>query len=182
MRRAIDFTLNGEAITVEVDSGRALLWVLRSDLGLTGTKYGCGERECGACTVLVNGRPVFACRTPVRSVQGREVVTIEGLADGDTLHPVQRGFVDHGAFQCGFCTPGMIMRAAAFLQRSPDPSEAEIVSGLDTNLCRCGTYNRIVRAVLQAAEELRGTADGAGAGGDGVGAASGASGVGEDGS
>ena len=162
MRREIDFVLNGETTTVEVDTGRPLLWVLRSDLGLTGTKYGCGERECGACTVLVNGRPVFACRTRVRSVQGREVTTIEGLAQGGELHPVQQGFADHGAFQCGFCTPGMIMRATAFLQRNPDPSEAEIVSGLEANLCRCGAYNRIVRAVRQAAEEMRGTADRAG--------------------
>lgn len=154
MPRATDFILNGEPTTVEGGDRRPLLWVLRSDLGLTGTKYGCGARECGACTVLLNGSPVFACRTPVRSVAGREVTTIEGLAEGDELHPVQEAFVDHGALQCGFCTPGMIMRAVGFLGRNPAPSEDEIASGLETNLCRCGTYNRIVRAVKQAAEEM----------------------------
>jgi nicotinate dehydrogenase subunit A len=118
MPRAIQFSLNGEPVEIDVDSRRPLLWVLRTELGLTGTKYGCGERECGACTVLLNGRPTFSCRTPLRSVQGREVTTIEGLAENGNLHPVQRAFADHDALQCGFCTPGMIMGAVGLLRRN----------------------------------------------------------------
>ncbi|HSM59257.1 MAG TPA: (2Fe-2S)-binding protein [Longimicrobiales bacterium] len=156
MRRAIQFTLNGRPAEVEADAQRLLLWVLRTDLGLTGTKYACGERECGACTVLVDGRPVFSCRTRVGSVQGREVTTIEGLAAADgTLHPVQKAFVEHGALQCGFCTPGMIMRAVGFLNRNPAPAAEDVARGMEPNLCRCGTYTRVVDAVQQAARELR---------------------------
>jgi carbon-monoxide dehydrogenase small subunit len=156
MRRAIDFILNGEPTSIDVDTRRLLLWVLRSDLGLTGTKYGCGERQCGACMVLVDGRPTFSCRSRIASVQGREVTTIEGLAGADgTLHPVQQAFADHGALQCGFCTPGMIMSAVGFLNRNPDPGPEEIAEGLEGNLCRCGTYNRVVDAVEQAARELQ---------------------------
>jgi aerobic-type carbon monoxide dehydrogenase small subunit (CoxS/CutS family) len=158
MKRVIQFLLNGEPTEIDVEPRRPLLWVLRADLGLTGTKYGCGERECGACTVLLEGRPIYACRTPVSSVQDREVVTIEGLAGPEDLHPVQQAFADHGALQCGFCTPGMIMRAAGLLQRNPDPTEEDIAAGLESNLCRCGTYNRIIRAVRQAAEAMQGDA------------------------
>ncbi|MEJ2205113.1 MAG: (2Fe-2S)-binding protein, partial [Gemmatimonadota bacterium] len=139
MPRAIQFSLNGEPVEIDVDSRRPLLWVLRTELGLTGTKYGCGERECGACTVLLNGRPTFSCRTPLRSVQGREVTTIEGLAENGNLHPVQRAFADHDALQCGFCTPGMIMGAVGLLRRNPDPSPEEIAEGLEGHICRCGT-------------------------------------------
>ena len=155
MRRAIQFRLNGEPVEVDVDSQRPLLWVLRTEFGLTGTKYGCGERECGACTVLLDGRPVFSCRTAVRSAQGREVITIEGLERNGTLHPVQQAFADHDALQCGFCTPGMIMGAVGLLRRNPDPSPDEIASGLEGNLCRCGTYNRVIEAVRTAAEALQ---------------------------
>jgi len=155
MKRVIQFLLNGEPTEIDVEPRRPLLWVLRADLGLTGTKYGCGERECGACTVLLEGTPIFSCRTPVSAVQDREVVTIEGLADNDGLHPVQQAFADHDALQCGFCTPGMIMRAVGFLRRNPDPSAEDIAAGLETNLCRCGTYNRVVRAVQQAARQLQ---------------------------
>ena len=155
MKRAVDFILNGEAISLDVDTRRLLLWVLRSDLGLTGTKYGCGERQCGACMVLVDGRPTYSCRARIASVQGREVTTIEGLAaDDGTLHPVQQAFAEHGALQCGFCTPGMIMNAVGFLRRNPDPSPEEVASGLEGNLCRCGTYNRIIEAVRTAAGRL----------------------------
>jgi len=155
MPRAIQFTLNGESVEIDVDSRRPLLWVLRTELGLTGTKYGCGERECGACTVLLNGRPTFSCRTPLRSVQGREVTTIEGLAENGKLHPVQQAFADHDALQCGFCTPGMIMGAVGLLQRNPDPSAEEIAEGLEGHICRCGTYNRVVEAVRTAAQALQ---------------------------
>lgn len=155
MRRAIQFRLNGEPVELDVDSRRPLLWVLRTELGLTGTKYGCGERECGACTVLLDGRPAFSCRTAVSSAQGREVITIEGLEQNGSLHPVQQAFADHDALQCGFCTPGMIMGAVGLLRRNPDPSPEEIAAGLEGHLCRCGTYNRVVEAVRTAAETLQ---------------------------
>jgi carbon-monoxide dehydrogenase small subunit len=155
MPRAIQFMVNGEPVEIDVDSRRPLLWVLRTELGLTGTKYACGERECGACTVLLDGRPTFSCRTPVRSAQGREVTTIEGLAENGKLHPVQQAFADHDALQCGFCTPGMIMGAVGFLRRNPDPSPEEIAEGLEGHLCRCGTYNRVVDAVRAAAQALQ---------------------------
>jgi aerobic-type carbon monoxide dehydrogenase small subunit (CoxS/CutS family) len=155
MREAVRFRLNGEPVEIEVDSGRMLLWVLRTELGLTGTKYGCGESHCGACTVLVDDRPVVSCRTTVRSAQGRAVTTIEGLETGGVLHPVQRAFAEHDALQCGYCTPGMILGALALLRRNPDPSAAEIAAGLEGHLCRCGTYNRVVQAVRSAAEEMQ---------------------------
>jgi carbon-monoxide dehydrogenase small subunit len=155
MPRAIQFMVNGEPVEIDVDSRRPLLWVLRTELGLTGTKYACGERECGACTVLLDGRPTFSCRTPVRSAQGREVTTIEGLAENGKLHPVQQAFADHDALQCGFCTPGMIMGAVGFLRRNPDPSPEQIAEGLEGHLCRCGTYNRVVDAVRAAAQALQ---------------------------
>ncbi|MDP2956131.1 MAG: (2Fe-2S)-binding protein [Longimicrobiales bacterium] len=154
MPQAIRFTLNGQATEIDVDPGRPLLWVLRTDLGLTGTKYGCGERECGSCTVLLDGRPVTSCRTPVRSVQGREVTTIEGLEKDGKLHPVQQAFADHDALQCGFCTPGLIMGAVGFLQRNPDPTPEEIREGLEGHLCRCGTHVRVIQAVQAAARTL----------------------------
>lgn len=154
MTDAIQFVLNGRPTEVDVDPGRLLLWVLRTDLGLTGTKYGCGERECGSCVVLVDGRATYACRTPVRSVQGREVTTIEGLARDGRLHPVQQAFADHDALQCGFCTPGLIMGAVAFLQRNPEPTPEQIAEGLEGHLCRCGTYVRVIEAVRAAALTL----------------------------
>jgi nicotinate dehydrogenase subunit A len=154
MRETIRFRLNGRDTTLETDGTRRLLWVLRNDLGLTGTKYGCGIMRCGACTVLVNGNPVRTCRTPLSSVQGTEVVTIEGLANGDDLHPLQEEFAERGAFQCGYCTSGMILEAYSLLQRNPHPTREQIVSGMDRNLCRCGAHKRIVEAIEAAAARL----------------------------
>lgn len=151
MPQLIQFRLNGIPTEIDVDPRRHLLWVLRTDLGLTGTKYGCGERECGACTVLLDGRPIFSCRTPVRSVHGREVTTVEGLEENGALHPVQKAFAEHDALQCGFCTPGLVMRTVGLLARNPDPSEEDIRAGLEGHLCRCGTHVRVVQAVQTAA-------------------------------
>jgi nicotinate dehydrogenase subunit A len=154
MRETIRFRLNGRDTTLETDGTRRLLWVLRNDLGLTGTKYGCGIMRCGACTVLVNGNPVRTCRTPLSSVQGADVLTIEGLANGDDLHPLQEEFAERGAFQCGYCTSGMILEAYSLLQRNPHPTREQIVSGMDRNLCRCGAHKRIVEAIEAAAARL----------------------------
>ena len=155
MDKTIRFTLNGEDVAVTTSPERMLLWVLRTDLGLTGAKYNCGEGFCGACTVLVDGRPERSCQFPVAKVEGRRVLTIEGLSRGDKLHPLQQAFAEHGALQCGFCTPGMILAAYALLLRKPDPTEAEIADALEINICRCGTYNRIVAAVRQASQALK---------------------------
>ena len=155
MPQAIRFTLNGAPTEIDVDPERSLLWVLRTELGLTGTKYGCGEEECGACTVLLDGRPAYACGTPVRSAEGRAVTTIEGLARDGKLHPVQQAFADHDALQCGFCTPGMVLGAVAFLARNPDPTPAAIRAGLEGHLCRCGTHVRVIQAVQAAARTVR---------------------------
>ncbi|MCG6955701.1 MAG: (2Fe-2S)-binding protein [Gemmatimonadetes bacterium] len=154
MRETIRFRLNGRDTTLETDGTRRLLWVLRNDLGLTGTKFGCGIMRCGACTVLVNGNPVRTCRTPLSSIQGADVLTIEGLANGDDLHPLQEEFADRGAFQCGYCTSGMILEAYSLLQRNPHPTREQIVSGMDRNLCRCGAHKRIVEAIEAAAARL----------------------------
>jgi aerobic-type carbon monoxide dehydrogenase small subunit (CoxS/CutS family) len=156
MIQKIQFTLNGEPVQLTVDGDRMLLWVLRTDLGLTGTKYGCGESYCGACTVLVNHEAVRSCQTRVKDVQGQDVVTIEGLAKNGELHPLQKAFMAHDALQCGFCTPGMIINAYALLRKNPRPSVSQIIEGMDENLCRCGAYNRIVQAVQAAAEATRG--------------------------
>ena len=149
--RVVSFTLNGKPTRVTVDETRMLLWVLRDDLGLTGTKFGCGQALCGSCTVLVNDQAVRSCATPVGDVEGKQVLTIEGLAKGDTLHPVQEAFVKHLAFQCGFCTPGMILGAYALLQKNPKPTRAQIIAHMDDHLCRCGAHARIVDAVETAA-------------------------------
>jgi aerobic-type carbon monoxide dehydrogenase small subunit (CoxS/CutS family) len=153
MNETIHFTLNGKPTTLTVDSNRMLLWVLRTDLGLTGTKYGCGENLCGACTVLLNNEAVRSCQTTMKDVQGKEVVTIEGLAKDGALHPLQKAFMEHDALQCGYCTPGMIMNAYAFLQKNPGPSFSDIIQGMEDNLCRCGAHNRIVQAIQAAAKE-----------------------------
>ncbi len=155
MKRVVGFVLNGDPAAPDVDPRRRLLWVLRSDLQLTGTKYGCGEQQCGACTVLVDGRPTLSCAVPVSSVEGREVVTIEGLAKGDVLHPVQRAFADNDALQCGFCTPGMILGSVALLRRYPDPTDGQIRTALERHLCRCGTHVRVLRAVHDASRAMR---------------------------
>jgi carbon-monoxide dehydrogenase small subunit len=156
MEENVQFKLNGKPTALIVDSDRALLGVLRTDLGLTGTKYGCGESFCGACTVLVNNEAVRSCQTAVRDVRGKEVVTIEGLAKAGTLHPLQKAFMQHDALQCGYCTPGMIMNAYAFLRKNPRPSLSDIMQGMDDNLCRCGAHNRIVQAIQVAAKEMGG--------------------------
>jgi aerobic-type carbon monoxide dehydrogenase small subunit (CoxS/CutS family) len=154
MIESLQFTLNGKPQTITVDSDRLLLWVLRTDLGLTGTKYGCGESYCGACTVLVDNQVVRSCQTTMKDVQGKEVVTIEGLAKNGDLHPIQKVFMDHDALQCGYCTPGMIMTAYAFLQKKPRPSMTYIINEMNDNLCRCGAHTRIVQAIQAAAEEM----------------------------
>src|SRR5512136_1899217 len=147
MKETIGFKLNGKPITLEVEGDRKLLWVLRTDLGLTGTKYGCGMALCGACTVVIGKEAVRSCMVPIREVQGKEVTTIEGLAKGDKLHPLQSAFAEHGAVQCGFCTPGMIMTAYSMLLKNPKLTRKQIIEGMDNNLCRCSDHQRIVQAI-----------------------------------
>jgi len=149
---AFTLLVNGSEHHVEVQPEKPLLYVLRDDLGLTGAKYGCGEGQCGACTVLVEGSPVRSCRMQVSSAAGRKITTIEGLARGEKLHPVQQAFLELEAFQCGYCTPGMILAAASLLDGNPHPTEGQIISHMDGNICRCGTYGRIMKAVRRAAE------------------------------
>jgi aerobic-type carbon monoxide dehydrogenase small subunit (CoxS/CutS family) len=151
-RATTSLRVNGADYPVSFDRDRSLLHVLREELGLTGTKYGCGEGECGACKVLVDGVAVRSCLTPLGEAAGRSITTIEGLADGDVLHPVQQAFVDVGAFQCGFCTPGMILAAVSLLARNPHPDETEIRAAMDGNICRCGGYLRIIQAIQRAAQ------------------------------
>ena len=152
----IAFKLNGKSVHLEVDGNRTLLWVLRTELGLTGTKFGCGAGLCGCCTVLVNLKATRSCLLPVREIQDQEVVTIEGLADDGQLHPLQKAFMEHDALQCGYCTPGMILTAASLLHANPQPTEGQIVAGMEQNFCRCGTHPRIIRAVQTAAAEMKG--------------------------
>jgi nicotinate dehydrogenase subunit A len=149
------FTVNGKEHTVDAPPERSLLSVLREELELTGAKYGCGEGECGACTVLVDGEAVRSCRARIAAIAGKKVITIEGLAPEGQLHPVQAAFLKHEAFQCGYCTPGMIMHTAAFLQATPNPTEEQIIGGMNRSMCRCGTYQRIVAAVREAAQSGR---------------------------
>lgn len=147
MKRIVQFKLNGGPVDLDTDDQRMLLWVLRTDLGLTGAKYGCGEGICGACAVVVDGEARRSCLTPLSQVAGSDVLTIEGLGKEGQLHPLQQSFIDHGAFQCGYCTPGMLMDAYAMLQNDPRPSHDKIVSQMDRNLCRCGAHQRIVKAI-----------------------------------
>jgi carbon-monoxide dehydrogenase small subunit len=156
MITTIEFKLNHEQIRLSVDSERTLLWVLRSDLGLTGTKYGCGRGACGACTVLVGQEAVRSCTIPVIDVKGKDVLTIEGLARNGHLHPIQQAFVAHNALQCGFCTPGMILTAYSLLLANPAPTAANIIESMEDNLCRCGSHQRIVQAIQDAAKAMRG--------------------------
>lgn len=156
MNQTIQFTLNGKSTKILVDGDRPLLWVLRTDLELTGTKFGCGEGFCGACTVLVDGEAVRSCQTAVKEIQGKEVVTIEGLAGNGKLHPLQKAFMEHDALQCGFCTPGMILNAYSLLHENSQPTESEIVAGMEDNLCRCGAHKRIVEAIQSAAQAMKG--------------------------
>lgn len=152
----IEFKLNHKQVRLKVDGERRLLWVLRSDLGLTGPKYGCGEGICGGCTVLINQRAARSCQISVKEIKGKEVLTIEGLARDGQLHPIQKAFIEHNAFQCGFCTPGMIMNAYGLLLEKPAATEAEIIQAMNDNLCRCGAHLRIVQAVQSAAKEMGG--------------------------
>jgi len=155
MEQTISFILNGKAVQPRVDGDRMLLWVLRSDLGLTGVKFGCGQALCGACTVLVDGAAVRSCSTPMKDVAGKQVLTIEGLFRDGKLDPIQDAFVKHAAFQCGFCTPGMILSAYALLASTPYPTRAEIIRHMDGNLCRCGSHVRVIAAIEEAARKGR---------------------------
>lgn len=154
MKETIKFKLNGRPTSLDVEGDRTLLWVLRTDLGLTGTKFGCGESLCGACTVVINKEPMRSCRLPIREVRGKEVITIEGLAKNGKLHPLQEKFIEHGAFQCGYCTPGMIMNAYGLLLKNLKPTRAQIVSGMEHNLCRCSAHKRIIQAIESASKKI----------------------------
>ena len=156
MNENISFTLNDKAVSVNTDGERPLLWVLRTDLGLTGTKYGCGKGLCGACTVIMDGMALRSCVIPVGSVKGKKVLTIEGLAKNGELHPIQEAFAKHDALQCGFCTPGMILNAYSLLLSNPEPTRQEIIEGMEYNLCRCGAHVRIIQAIEEAAQEMKG--------------------------
>ena len=151
MKQKISFKLNQKPVTLEVNGSESLLTVLRENLDMTGTKFGCGLGECGACTVLIDQRAERSCMVAVEDVAGKDITTIEGLSSNGTLHPIQKAFVSHDSMQCGFCTPGMIMNAYDFLLRNPTPSRTEIIKGMEENLCRCGSYNRIVDAIETAA-------------------------------
>ena len=152
----LELTVNGTPRRVEIDAGESLLSILRDALDLTGAKYGCGEAQCGACTVLVDGQPTPSCVTTATSVAGKSVTTIEGLEQKGQLHPVQEAFLEADAMQCGYCTAGMIVEAVALLRQTPDPSEAEVVRAMEKHVCRCCTYPRIVRAIRQAARAGKG--------------------------
>lgn len=154
MKQIIRLTINGETVEAAVEPNRTLLQFLREDLGLTGTKHGCGLGDCGACTVIMEGRAVNSCLVLAIQANGKDILTIEGLADGATLHPIQQAFVDKGAIQCGFCTPGMILSAKALLDSNPKPSEMEIRTAISGNLCRCTGYQKIVEAIEAAAETM----------------------------
>lgn len=155
MNETIEFKLNHKSLRLSTDGERMLLWVLRSDLGLTGTKYGCGKGICGACTVLINNKAFRSCQVPLKEIQGKEILTIEGLGQNGQLHPLQKAFIEQNALQCGFCTPGMILSAYSLLMEKPMPTERDIFQGMDDNLCRCGAHPRIVQAIQDAAIELR---------------------------
>jgi len=158
MDQTIRFILNGKPVSLSVDGERMLLWVLRTDLGLTGTKFGCGQNLCGACTVIVDGEAVRSCQYPVKDVAGKKVLTIEGLALEGRFHPLQEAFVKHEAMQCGYCTSGMILTAYDLLLKNPRPSRDEILKAMEDNLCRCGAHTRIVQAVQTAAAQMKGGA------------------------
>jgi aerobic-type carbon monoxide dehydrogenase small subunit (CoxS/CutS family) len=156
MEEKVQFELNGKQVEVQTEKNQTLLWVLRTQLGLTGTKYGCGEGFCGSCTVLMNNEAVRSCGIYMEDVAGAKVVTIEGLANGDVLHPVQQAFVENDALQCGYCTPGMIMNAVDLLNKNPEPTRQEIIEGMENNLCRCGAHTRIIRAIESASKVMKG--------------------------
>jgi len=155
MKKIINLTVNGEPFELAVESNRTLADALREDLNFTGVKKGCGIGDCGACTVLMDGLPVFSCLVLVVEADGHDIMTIEGVADGTELHPIQKSFIEQGAIQCGFCTPGMILNAYALLKANPDPTEDDIRRALSGNLCRCTGYQKIVEAIQSAAKEIR---------------------------
>lgn len=155
MDTKITFIVNGTEKTINTDPQRSLLDVLREELYITGPKYGCGEGKCGTCTVLLNGRYVRSCVTPVSMANKKKITTIEGLPEGDSLHPVQQAFLDEGAIQCGYCTPGMILTAVALLNKTPNPTDEEITEWMDGNICRCNGYTKIFNAIRNAATQIR---------------------------
>lgn len=154
MKKSINFILNGNPVSLEVQGEESLLTVIRTYLEHTGTKYGCGIGECGACTVLMDKEPVQSCMILAEDIAGKEIMTIEGLRVEGELHPLQKAFISHDALQCGFCTSGMIMKAYGFLSQNPNPSREKIIAGMESNLCRCGAYNRIVDAIETAGKEM----------------------------
>lgn len=156
MAKSITFTLNGKKTRAEIDPGQTLLWVLRNHFGLTGTKFGCGNGFCGACTVLIDNEAVRSCSVPFGDVEGKKVITIEGLSANGKLHPLQQAFVDNDALQCGYCTPGMILTAYALLRKNPSPTRKQIIEGMEDNLCRCGAHPRIIKAIDEAAKKMKG--------------------------
>jgi carbon-monoxide dehydrogenase small subunit len=156
MEETIRFNLNGKKTELRTDTNQTLVWVIRNVLGLTGTKWGCGNGFCGACTVLVDDEPVRSCQVPVSEIAGKNVVTIEGLEKKGQLHPVQKAFIEHEALQCGYCTPGMILTTVALLKKNPSPTREEIFRALDDNLCRCTAHVRIIDAVEDAAKQMKG--------------------------
>ncbi len=158
MEEIIRFELNGKNEEILLDPNLTLLWVLRNQFGLTGTKFGCGEGYCNACTVIVGNRPRQSCLMTMGEVNGKKVLTIEGLANEDNLHPLQDAFIKHDAMQCGYCTPGMIMNAYGLLLRNPEPNREDIIRGMEPNLCRCGAHGRIIDAIEEAAAEMKGGA------------------------
>lgn len=155
MADTFTLTINGAERRVDGDADMPLLYALRDLLGLTGTKYGCGSEQCGSCSVLIDGARAFSCRTTLAEAAGRDVVTIEGIGTTDNLHPLQKAFIEEHAFQCGYCTPGLIVAAKALLDSDPDPDDAAIATALQDNLCRCGSHGRVVAAVKRAAKELQ---------------------------
>lgn len=152
----IELKINGRQKVLEIEQDWSLLYIIREVLGLTGTKCGCGEGDCGTCTVIMNGKAVRSCKVKGSTLNGAEILTIEGVADGEELHPIQKAFIEAGAVQCGFCTPGMIMRAKALINQNPDPTEQEVRQALAGHICRCGGFEKIVEAILNAAREMRG--------------------------
>lgn len=156
MKETIQFKLNGQNKELILERERSLLWVIRIDFEMTGTKYGCGLGNCGACTVLVNKKPVRSCMVTADYVDGKDVLTIEGLRKNGELNPVQKEFIEHESLQCGFCTPGMIMNATGLLYENPEPSKGEIIEVMDENLCRCGSYGRIIDAIQSASKAVKG--------------------------
>ena len=156
MEEKIQFELNGKKVEVTLEKSQTLLWVLRTNFNLTGTKYGCGEGYCGSCTVLMDDEAVRSCGITMGDVQGKKIVTIEGLEKDGVLHPVQQAFVNHDALQCGYCTPGMIMNAVGLLNTNPNPTREEIIYGMEDNLCRCGAHNRILDAIEDASKTMKG--------------------------